>query len=172
MSVLQPFALRAATQAETRALARNDVAVTPFDLAGRGCFNAKLTASQTGVASATFTKVQFTNEIVDVGAYYDAVNALWRPPAGPVSMIAAVDLFGTSGLLVGSVAYCAIYKNGLFFQSNVQVVSANQINPFTTATDLPNGSDYYEVYCWAQCAAGTITVNAASGGAYFKGEQM
>ena len=52
----------AATDTEARAGTSSSVAVTPANLTGRACFSAVKSADQTGILSATFTKVTFNTE--------------------------------------------------------------------------------------------------------------
>jgi hypothetical protein len=88
-----------ATDAEALTGTDTSRALTPANVASlRISFSANMNAvDQTGVVSATFTKVAFTTEAWDVGSYYDAVNSKYVPPVGKYRISAA--LFITAGLV-------------------------------------------------------------------------
>lgn len=158
-----------ASAAEVRALASTTKAITPAALAGRAMFSVTLSANQTGISSATSTKVNFNTEANDVGGYYDnATNYRWTPPAGPVRLSGSAHI---SGATTGGNAQLHIRKNGSDFKSTIYLVDASgEAFPNLTCNDVANGTDYYELFVRAT-SGGTNTVNANTW-SYFQGEQI
>lgn len=135
------------------------------------CFNAnKNNVNQTGIVSATETKLTFGTEVFDVGEYYDAANSRWTPPAGPVCLNAVCQAAGTLSA-TAQLVYLVIYKNGAAFAYGPSVRGANTGNSAAsvTATDIANGTDYYEVFVNIATSSGTGTVTGTVSANRFEG---
>ncbi len=162
--------LSAATDAQTRAQTATTVALTPANLAGRATFAAhKNGTDQTGIASATPTKVTFGTEVFDVGSAF--ATSTWTPPAGKVRLSAGLNIGGT--LTVGGVNAIVIYKNGAVFrQANYIAATASSFSMGITATDSANGTDTYEIYVYGTVSSGSVTVDGHTYYSWFEGEQI
>ena len=131
-------------------------------VADRPYFRANKNAvSQTGIADVTATKVTFTNEVVDNGAYYDAPNSKWTPPAGPVLLIGRGTITGT--FVAGNELYLVLRKNGTSFAHSATTHTAGAGGEAVTVTafDVANGTDYYEIFAFADLSAGTANVSGS-----------
>jgi hypothetical protein len=130
-------------------------------LASQAAFAVRLNANQTGVVSATPTKVLYDTETYDVGSFFDAVtNHRWTPPAGTVSMTAS--MYGTGTIASGSSTALFLYKNGT---AAFQIVAFGGTGAgFASGTfyDRANGTDFYEVFAYITTTAGTVTMSAAT----------
>ncbi len=131
---------------------------------------------QTTVADSTFTKVTFTNEVYDVGSYFDLANNKWTPPAGIVAIEARVRVKPTTGTL-NSTYICAatIYKNGAIFASSSARQLTSDGNASIVASDSASGTDFYEMYVFSDTTSGVnATVYNGSTGLYtvFSGRSL
>lgn len=136
---------------------------------GPAAFTAYNSASQTGIASATATKLTgLTTESYDIGSFYDAPNSKWTPPVGRVTISGCATF--TAGIAAGATVALQLWKNGAYFKS-IGTASA-PTNLITGAcgstTDVANGTDYYELYVYAD-GAGTKTVINGPISTYFSG---
>ncbi|HVO02196.1 MAG TPA: hypothetical protein VMT54_08340 [Candidatus Cybelea sp.] len=122
---------------------------------------------QTGIASATSTKVTFGTEEWDIGGYYDTANSRFTPPAGKYLVTAAV-LF-TGGVVDQNNYYIYVSKNGSPLKS-MGYVSSGTLGiscPLSVAVDA-SGSDYFEIICQGG-GAGNKTVSGQSFYSFFQG---
>ncbi len=108
-------------------------------------FSVVLSADQTGIASATWTKVTFNTETFDNGALFDTTSNRWTPPSGLV-MITAGVLFSAN--VVDQAQYqLAIYKNGTNVKAQLFLASGtNALGCECSIVDSANGTDYYEIF--------------------------
>lgn len=125
--------------------------------------------SQTGIASATQTKVTFTTEDFDQGGYYDSTNSRWTPPAGVVRISACIS--ANNSLTTDTGLINSIYKNGAFLKRSQNTVANTFGNAVVSIVDLANGTDYYEVYVNGT-SGGTFDVAGATWNTYFQGEAI
>lgn len=174
LNSLAPLASPALTgnpTAPTPALGDNDtsIATTAFvhtELAnGAAYFSAHNNGVAQSVASGSFQKVNFSTEDYDVGSAF--ASSRWTPPAGrPVSMVAATGCAQTNGTLTT----VAIYKNGAEFKRGNLIYGsgANSVNVTVSCMDVPNGTDFYEVFVNQQTG---VSQNLAGGSSstYFQG---
>jgi hypothetical protein len=136
-------------------LQQNGVALPALSVAP--AFYVYLSANQTGVTSATHTKVQLNTELFDTNNNFDpSTNYRFTPTvAGYYQISWGVNMSGT-GL---TYAIGEIYKNGTIYQyGNFNNVSA--IEALSTGSSLVymNGStDYLELYAIATASSGTVT---------------
>lgn len=114
---------------------------------------------QTGVSSGVATKITMTNEVYDVGNFYDAANSKCVPPAGRRwEFTASAEFTGT--ITAGNVCLVAIYKNGSIFFDGVPeyAIVLNDAESAVICQDTPNGTDFYEAYALITLGAGTGTI--------------
>lgn len=137
--------------------------------AGLASFSAhKNGTDQTGILTATATKLTFGTESYDVGSFYDTTNSKWTPPAGKVQISATV--YVTAGIVDQQQFQLFLYKNGAFFKSGLVCVGSGTTpaGAFLNVTDAAGGTDYYELYFIGQ-GAGNKTVDGQSYNSYFQG---
>jgi hypothetical protein len=160
--------VRLATDAETCAITATDRALTPSNLAGRASFCANKNGTNQTISFDTWTKVTLTTEKWDTGSYYDAANSKWVPPAGKVRLSAHVYAYGTTGTTFLAVK---LYKNGSAFSYGGIVTGSGALLLVVAALDNPNGTDYYELYCYVS-GTGTATISGSIVETTFEGEQI
>lgn len=133
-------------------------------------FSAYPAANQTGIANATFTKVNMDTENWDVGGYFDTTNKRWTPPAGKVRMSARVST--GAGQSVGTCLLC-LYKNGARFRDGSPGYAQTANDGACEGSWLvdANGTDYFEIYI-ILATGGTAQVNAAAQLTRFEGELL
>lgn len=124
---------------------------------------------QTGIASATDTKLTFGTELWDTGGWYDTATSRYTP------LIAGNYRFKINALISANVvdqAQCAaiIYKNGGVAGQNI--IHASGSAAITVAVDAlisMNGTtDYVEAYVYGG-GAGNKTVSGVDANTYFEG---
>jgi hypothetical protein len=126
---------------------------------------------QTGILSATWTKVTFATEAWDTGSLYDTTNSRWTPPAGKVKLTAAAYI--SVGAVDQAQSALAIYKNGAAFKY-VNISNASGTAGFVlngSCNDDANGTDYYEVFVNGG-GTGDKTITGDSKYTWFVGETM
>ena len=127
--------------------------VVPLVPAMGAGFTAYKSADQTGIVSATWTKLVFGSTLYNNGTVFNTSNSRYTPANTETCLIASVACEGT---LTGSNVYLAIYKNGtlLHFGTGIATNATAQI----TCVDMANGTDYYEAWVYAYTASGTYSV--------------
>jgi hypothetical protein len=114
-------------------------------------FSAYFTSSQS-IPTATWTKINFGNELFDTDNCFDSTTNMRFTPtvAGKYLLHGHVNYDGSNG---GSYILCAIYKNGsqIFsnsYGSNNPCTLANSSNSaqFSIIVDANGSTDYFEVY--------------------------
>jgi hypothetical protein len=137
-------------------------------LTTRAYFKANKNAvDQAGLTDGATTKLSFTNELSDIGGFYDAANSKWVPPAGPVRLSARAT---TSGVKAAGGVQIDIYKNGELLHAGPYYPMQTS-NSHITCTDVANGSDYYEAFLYGD-AITTLTVLGSVTGTWFEGHQI
>lgn len=124
------------------------------------------------VTASTFTKVTLTNASTNIGGYYDAVNSKWTPPAGMVSIDAAVYFPG--GPYTASAAGIAVFKNGANYRENIRILAVGA-NPSAqiSITDQCNGTDFYELFANTPAlSSGSAFFGASTNDTYFSGAML
>lgn len=165
-----------ASQAETNTGTASDRVVTPETLAGsRHCFLAhKNGTDQTGILSATETKITFPTEDFDTGAHYDAANSKFIPTlAGKYRLSATVQVDPTN-VVDGSGAFIRLFKNGVLHRESVSIsaAAATAFSTQVTAIVDANGStDYFEIYV-SILGAGNKIVEGTASATWFCGERI
>jgi microcystin-dependent protein len=103
--------------------------------------------TQTGIASATYTKVTFGTEDYDRGGYYDAANSRWTPPAGLVHLDARAWI--NAGMTATTSFALHVYKNGALFRTQWLTSSANGVDAaIVNFDDVASGTDFYELFVY------------------------
>lgn len=127
-------------------------------------------ADQTGIVSATPTKVAAATEVFDQGGFYDVAQARWTPPAGRYRLT-GVALF--SAAVVDQQQYRAmIYKNGALWRQVVETASGTSaVSAAVSAIDAASGTDYYEFFVQGD-GAGNKTVSGSSANTWFEGSAL
>ena len=141
-------------------------------ISGRASFSAhKNGTDQTGISSATETKMTAGTEVWDVGGYYDAANSKWTPPAGKVRI--SVSAYFTAGIVDQALFLAVIYKNGsaLRYGPAIEASGTSTTGVFADILDDANGTDYYEAYVSGN-GAGNKTIVGTSSLTYFQGHTL
>ena len=126
-------------------------------------FRAHLSANQTGVSDATFTKVQFDTEDWDTHGYCDnSTNYRFTPLIAGYYLFTAVVGYGGTG---ASQTAVSVYKNGSYYQSGDNDY-VSYTNNASGLINMNGSSDYIEIYAYANVSSGTAHFIGASGGGY------
>lgn len=166
MPVWGPFFPGFATADQVYARAATDAALNPALLQSIPCFRAnKNNVSQTGIATATDTKITFTNIARNLGGFYDDTNSRWVPSAGPVILQAELLL---SGVTDQTQAIATIFKNGGIALRGASYASGTSSFARVLFVDIASGTDYYEVYAQGTTAT-SITCSGIVSFCYFQG---
>lgn len=130
----------------------------------------KNATNQTGVTTATEVKVTFGTEVFDVGAAYDVATSRWTPAAGKVLINAAILII--AGTVDQQITYIGVYKNGALFRRGGHFQQNGvSVGPMVTIIDDANGTDYYEIYAYAE-GAGDKTISGVANVTYFMGSHL
>jgi|GEM_PF-3498889 len=125
-------------------------------------FKAYLGTAMTGLAVSTEHVITFDSEQWDVGSYYDHTNGRWTPPSGRKIRLFARAL-ETAGTEDGATRELRIRKNGSLLASDAKT-NAGTGNQSTnvTVSDIPNGTDYYDVAYFASGSSNRSLAGGAS----------
>lgn len=130
----------------------------------------KNAVSQTGIPSATATKISFPNPELDIGGYYNSTLSRWWPPAGVVRVNINVLVLG--GVVDQEYGLVLIYKNGILAKSDSVQFSGTQGQRVNVSAMIAvDGSDYIEAYFQAS-GAGDKTVSGSLPSTFFQGESL
>ena len=125
---------------------------------------------QTGVATATWTKVTISTEDFDEGGWFDTVNARWTPPAGRYR-IAGVAQF-TAGIVDAGQYGVAIYKNGTIHREMVaRSPGMTFLSAVISAIVEADGTDYFELWVFGN-GTGSKTVAGSTSATWFEGSAL
>ena len=122
-------------------------------------------ASQTGLTSATYNKVQFnTNDTgVTKSGTWDGTNYRWTPAvAGDYFLSLNLEMFPETD--TAKQAMAIIYKNGTgivsgYINMNAMYLRNGGSNIVSCAViDTANTTDYYEAYAYLQTNTGTFAI--------------
>ena len=125
---------------------------------------------QTGIVSATWTKVTFSTEVFDQGGWFDTVNARWTPPAGRYRIFGQAHF---SAAVVDQTQYsAAVYKNGVSHRQNTRHASGTQpLSAMVSAIVEANGTDYFEFWAFGG-GAGNKTADGQTNLTWFEGSAL
>lgn len=146
-----------ATDAEAIAKSSTTVALTPSNLAAMPVFSVHRNGSNQTISQATWTKVQLTTEVADVGSYFDSsTNYRWTPPAGNVQIIGRLQY--TTNIQATSRAYISIYKNGSSYKAfSTYAGEAGLADVMVVFLDAADGDDYYEMWTYVTNVSGGVS---------------
>ena len=140
-------------------------------IASNPVFRVELSANQTSVTDATYTKVALDNEIFDIGGYFDSsTNYRYTPLIAGYYQINGQAGDSNNN---GSKQYVAIYKNGSIYAmaGTYDEDNARYQRCHISAVVYMNGSsDYVELFFFGDVSSGTATIHGDSGdGAFMDG---
>jgi hypothetical protein len=114
---------------------------------------------QTGIPTATNTKITFTTEEYDLRTDYQAANSKWVPRAG--RYLLGVSLYWTAGIVDTQLIYPILYKNGAAFYQHLLRASGTSAQSVSVVWLIEaNGTDEFEIYGFAG-GAGDKTISGA-----------
>jgi hypothetical protein len=103
-------------------------------------------STQSGVVSGVFTKVQFTNKVIDPQNAFDATTNYRYQPAVAGKYLVTSSLFITNNVATTSLIL-SLYKNGAeFFRMLQAVVSTGWVANASCIVDLNGSTDYVELF--------------------------
>lgn len=131
-------------------------------------FSVYLSADQTGIADATFTKVQFNTELFDTNSNYDnATNYRYTAPVtGFYQINAYTSLVSSNNTAVAGII--SLYKNGVeFIRGDLGnptvggdgVVFGGGLSEFIQLT----ATDYIEIFIYIDTGSGTRLASGSAG---------
>jgi hypothetical protein len=122
---------------------------------------------QTGIVSATFTKLTFPTVEWDIGGYYDAVYSKYIPPTGKYQFTANVIM--NSGIVDQAACFVTLYKNGANYKSgtSLRCSGTSYVGPTLSAIADANGTDYFELYFYSD-GLGSKGVQGVSPNSFFQ----
>jgi hypothetical protein len=144
------------------------IITTGSTFAGTGpAFSAYLSANQTGIANATFTKVQINTEEFDTASCFDnSTNYRFTPNVAGYYQVngeLALDGGWTSCIIT-------IYKNGNRFKDGVVPNNVSFFNTNVSSLVYLNGStDYIELYVWQNTGGPKAVAGGNQYNSYFQG---
>ena len=123
-------------------------------------------SNQTGISSATATKVQFNLEdSLTTSGTWDSTNYRWTPGvAGKYLISINVEIVAASSTAKQCLAY--IYKNGSsvcygYLNMNDMYLRSSGSNVIgAVAVDTATATDYYEGFVYMQTNSGTVSARA------------
>tara|TARA_B100001057_G_C22242443_1_gene716308 strand:- start:49 stop:585 length:537 start_codon:yes stop_codon:yes gene_type:complete len=126
-------------------------------------------SNQTGISSATATKVQFNSEdSLTTSGTWDSTNYRWTPGvAGKYLISINVEIVAASSTAKQCLAY--IYKNGSsicygYLNMNDMYLRSSGSNVIGAVTiDTATATDYYEGFVYMQTNSGTVSARAQAG---------
>lgn len=124
---------------------------------------------QSGIASATQTKLTFTTESFDKSGWYDAANSKYTPQIEGVYRI-RVSALCSAGMVDQSFLQASIYKNGSLYESGFAPVSGTVSHTATVdcLVEMNGSTDYVEVY-FLGGGAGSKTISGDTRYSVFSG---
>ena len=131
----------------------------PKGVGGTPAFSAYQSTQQTGISSATFTKVNFQTEEFDTNSNF--ASSTFTPTIAGYYQINSI--IWASGTFIGS--FISIYKNGVRYKDGTFIGSTATYAEFASSANTLvycNGStDYIEIYVWAN-STGTYSLQSSS----------
>jgi hypothetical protein len=136
----------------------------------KDAFKAHRNAVSQSITLGSYIKVQCGTEVFDTNSKYDnAANFRWTPAAGHVVLMGSIGIDLTSSFCVA-----AIYKNGSTFATsgNMQFVAGGIGNAMVFAMDNANGTDFYELFGFANTGSGATVFGGFSTATWFGGHAL
>jgi len=124
----------------------------------------RASSNQTGISSATATKIQFNSEdSLTTSGTWDSTNYRWTPGvAGKYLISLNVEIVSASDTAKQCIAY--IYKNGssicyAYLNMNAFDLRSSGSQAIGAVTvDTATATDYYEGFVYMQTNSGTVSV--------------
>jgi hypothetical protein len=129
-------------------------------------FSAYMSADQTGIASNTFTKLNFDTVVFQTGSTFDTTNKRWVPGQNGIYQISGGVVYKGKTFTANAAMELAIYKNGSVyldaFQKTISGGGTLVSGPgyvISGLVEVTSVTDFFEL--WTKCNpfAGTIDVN-------------
>ena len=116
---------------------------------------------QTGIVTATSTKMTATTEAYDVGGGYDAANSKWTPGIVGYAHIDACALWSVA-LTAGTTTF-NLFLNGVMYRQTYRDATATPIQGVEISLDVPVAAitDYFEIYVYQSSGANKDILGAA-----------
>lgn len=165
-------AASAGATAGTSAGATAGASAAATALAARPCFSAHMNGTdQTGLVTATWTKLLFGTELFDVGSAYNTANSRWTPAAGKYHISAAAQF--KAGTVDARQCAIAVYKNGTIFRMFAALVSGTTDATAVNGSCIvdANGTDYFEIFAIGM-GVGNKTVSGVASETWFEGSAI
>lgn len=145
--------VKLASTADFLAKSAQDKVLTPLNFSSRPRFKAARSTDQSGIASATHTKITWNTLPINVGGYFNSNS--WTPPAGQYYLFGHAWLNGT--MAAGAQVTIRIFKNGAEVYLGAPVYSVSANNNIVSVSGLveANGSDYFDLYVYLVTTSGT-----------------
>lgn len=105
----------------------------------------KNNVNQTGIVSATATKLTFTTEVFDIGSGYDAANSRFIAPVAG-KYVFSLAILWTGGVVDQQAYYTLIYKNGAQVLAPNSFASGTSLGAFPSAALDLAANDIIEIY--------------------------
>lgn len=129
---------------------------------------------QTGISSATQTKITFGTEEWDNGAHYDASNSKLIPTIAGKWRVSAT-IFWSANVVDGAEYQCSIYKNGSAYKKSFDTggtgATSSPCQTVSALVELNGSTDYVEIYGYGG-GAGNKTVSGNAALSYFSAEYV
>jgi len=142
-------------------------------------FRAQMGGSDQTVSDDTFTKLNFSNEIFDIGGQYDATtNYRFTPTSAGKYLIGASAFYYNTATNIYRVTF-QLYKNGSAHSSLGSIGSSdNSLNigygmvGNSTIVDANGTGDYFEIYGMLRFSSGTGQFNSGTASNFFGAKLM
>ena len=126
----------------------------------------RTSTNQTGIVSATSTKIQFNSEdSLTTSGTWDSTNYRWTPGvAGKYLISINIEIVAASSTAKQCIAH--IYKNGSsicygYLNMNDMYLRSSGSNAIGAVTiDTATATDYYEGFVYMQTNSGTVSARA------------
>lgn len=165
-------AAAAGTTAGTSAGAAAGATAAQAVLAALPAFSAHMNGvDQTGLVTATWTKLLFGTEVLDTGSHYDVSTSRWTPPSGVYRISGAAQF--EAGTVDARQYAIGVYKNGSLFRMFGIQASGTTDQAAVNGSCLvqANGTDYFELWAIGY-GDGNKTVSGAASETWFEGSAL
>lgn len=140
----------------------------------RPIFEATLSANQTGITTATATKITFNTETFDTNNNYDNTTYRFTPTVAGKYLL-TLNVYG-GGTSMSGTEWVAIYKNGSLYRAkeitNVLGITNVYAGFVSILADANGSTDYFEAYVYIQGTSLSVTKFSNDGatiGSFFSG---
>lgn len=136
--------------------------------ASAASFSAHNNGVNQSIPNNVLTKLDMSTEVFDTGNCFAASR--WTPPAGKPVMLTGAMAMVTA---INSLTTVAVFKNGVTFKRGAMLSAPNVTTEVAVVTciDIPNGTDYYELFGFQTTGAASST-NGGATLTYFQGTTL